>query len=351
MPGMNKNAVKVGSVDLTALTTPQSIDLNKDVPISALELRVVADVTITGAAPGTLLTETPHNILEYVRMEHDGDPWWDNIPGRLLAIGQRFWSARPPRFQTFADGTAQANTILTNYYTMPFMLPFLANPWETRGFFPPVAKTFKIWLKRIQTVDYSVFFSGGTNVLTLNSLTVEVWQHYATGPISKRPALMPRFTTFDSPAISASADNYKAEITTLPEQRLGFLLIGSLRDDVGVNDIMNKITLRDSKTKYYDTIEPAIFQQMQERFYPGLDASAGNTEAGTHQSYPVGYYGFNFLTDEISNVFGKGKLLQAVDARRERDWRFIMDVTHTSGTELIRGLQINLEHIPGWTGL
>lgn len=353
MPGINTYVEELEQIDITSTSSPQQVDMIRDVLTTGLMVQVDADITISGGTTsGTLLTETFHNLLEWIMCEKDGDEFVEKIPGRMFAAFQRYVAGRPPRFTTFSNGDAQANTALQAKYFIPFSLPLLVNPWETVGYFGPVKKTFKFWVKRISTVDYSTFFSGGDRTLTVNSLTVRIFQHYAKRPTSYRPVLLPRYTVEDSDAIAASQSHFRFDVQHDPSQRLAFILQGALRDGVGVDDIINSVTFESDRQKgIIDDIIPALLTTEEERFYPGIDASAGSTESGTHQGRPVGYHGYNFLADVVGSRFGMGKARMAVRADRPQGYRFDLDVTRTSGTEIIRHMNVLLESVPGWTKL
>lgn len=352
MPGLNIYQDELEQLTLTATDSPQQSDMIRGVLSTGIELQVSLDVSISGGTTnGTLLTETPHNILEWVMLERDGDEFVERIPGRMLAVLQRYIEGRPPRFTTFVDGAVQANTILQATYFIPFALPWLVNPFESVGYFAPVGRTFKVWVKRIQTVNYATFFSGGDRALTLNSATVRIFQSFAKQPVSYRPTLLPRYSVEDSDAIASSQTNFRVPLQSDNGKRIAGVIVGALRDGVGVANIVNNYTLESDRTRIVDVVPPATLTRREERFYPGIDASAGSTEASTHQARPVGYNIFNFVTDHVGSRYGMGRARMSVNARRAEGYRYTVDVTRTSGTELLRLLKVELESVPGWTKL
>lgn len=345
---INSYVEELEQIDLGSTSSPQQIDLMQGVLTTAITVQVDASVTISGGTTsGTVLSETPHNLLEWIGCERDNDWFVDHVPGQMLAQFQNYVEGRPPRFTTLTNGDA-ATTALQATYTIPLSLPFLVNPFETVGYFPPAVKTLKLWVKRIATVDIDTFTTGSDRSLALDSLTVRVFQHYAKRPAEYRPLYLPHYTMQDSDAISASQTNFRVPVQIDADERLAFLLQCFQRDDRGVSDIANEITLKSPQVDIIKSVPPATLQRIEERFYPGIDASAGNTQTGTHQARAVGYYGYNFTTEPGSR-WGFGKSGMALDATRARGYYFRLDVTRTSGTELVRHMNVGLKSIPGWT--
>lgn len=352
MPGLNQYVKPLQSITLTSDDSPQDIDLIPDVLTTGIEVQIDADVTISGGSTsGTLLTETPHGLVEWMMAEHDGFEWLKRIPPREVAMLQRLIHGSAPRFTTFADGDEAANIALQAAYMIPCSNPLLINPFETVGYFPPADLTFKLWLKRPSTINYGTFFSGGDRTLTVNSIVATIYQHFAKGPLSYRPTLLPQYSYDDSDAISASVSNFPFDVRTEPGERLVLLLQKHMRDGVGVSDLVNYVTFETARNKIVDVVPPSVLQRLAARFYPGIDASAGNTEASTHQAYPVGYVPFNFVTDHVGGRWGGGKLRMAVDAARLQGYQMTLDVTRTSGTERIRHLKVMGRSWDGWTKL
>jgi len=351
MPGINTYVEPLEQIDLTDTDSPQEVNLKKSVLMTALELRMEGAITLSGGSTsGTLLTETPHNIIEWVMCERDGIEFVKRIPGRMLAVLQRAMSASPPRFTTFADGSA-ATTNFSATYFIPFALPLIVNPFETVGYYPPVSDTYKLHVKRIATPGVSDFFTGNDRTFSLDSLTIQPYVHYARTPVSYRPKLLPRYEVADSDVIAASQDRFPMNVFTLPNERLAMVIQGALRDGVGVDDIITEVNFKTDRTNIFDRVPPARFVEQQNRFYPGIDASAGALEVSTSQAMPVGYYLYNFLSDAYAGRWGLGKIRQALDAQRNNGYQFQNNVTHTSGTEQLRNLLVNLESVPGWTSL
>jgi len=337
-------------IDLST-SDPQAVDMMQDVLTTGIELEVTGTFTISGGSTsGTVLAETPHNLIEWVMCERDSDEFVGRIPGQMLAALQRYTLQNPPRFTTIPDGDAAATAVSARYF-IPFSNPLIVNPFETVGYFAPAASTFKLHVKRIATVDIDSFTTGSDRTGVLTVPQVRVFQHYAKTPTAYRPQYLPRYSVITSDAITASQDAFRFNMEARTNIRLAATLLQESRGGLGVEDIVGNVTLRSDRDIMIDGIPAATLRAREDLFYPGIDGSAGTTQVGTYQGMPLGYTMLNWVSDHVGGRWGQGRTRQAPAADKLRHLRLELGVTRTSGTELIRALNMGLETVPGWTRL
>lgn len=348
MPGLN---FRVDELEALTLSTdsPQQSDMIRDVLTGAVELELTATVDISGGTTsGTVRTETPHAILEYVACDRNNDEFVRRIPGPFLAMLTRLVEARPVRYTTLVDANVQTGTAISATYLIPFGSQLQINPFESVYYPPPGTRELRVWAKRAASPSGELV-SGGDRTVTVSNIKVRVWQHFAPGPADYRPDYLIRYEMADSRAISATVPNFRVDVETEELRRVWMLLIASYRDGRGVANILNTVTFESDRVKVIDAVPYATLRTWDDRFFPGIDPAAGTTQTGTYQGRPDGYLAFPFVAPQRSSRWGLGKSRMALDARKGAGYRLTLDVTSGAGAQLIRQLYCLYESVPGWT--
>jgi len=286
--GLNKLMEQLPAIAFGA--QEQFVDLVPGVLTKAIHLEVEATVDIAGgAASGTVVPEGILNMIDSVRIVHDGDEKVD-LSGRLLAQLWRRHVRNMPTPTELANGNVQTTTVRMKF-GVPFARGWLANPFDT--VFPPLLarQEFRIFVEWNQAVNAGsvvagtgALVAGGDRVVTFtDGPRIRIVQEYAE--VGIEPMWAPKYTSFEVDRFTAADRRLQAEMKK--GSIIDAILIAS-RDTATAaptDALINDLTFRGASRRFIDSLRWDQFQDMDQEIYSGVD--------GLHRAG----YGFYLLAD------------------------------------------------------
>jgi len=300
------------------------IELLRGVKTHALLLRVDADITITGAAGGTVNAEGLLRLIKRVKVIENGDTTWE-VEGRALGYMTGRGQRQAANVTALANANAQANTLLAADLVIDFAHIWGADPSETcyverDSRFPTLVEIE--WATSPQTELIS-----GTG-LTLNSATVKTTQMY--DPVSQvMPFFLPRLKLISSDAVTGTITKFPIFLYPEAGARIDFALLHALTDGVSSASVVNgDVTLRGDKFRYVDAVNRNTILNELRRFHNAPTVSLAYLE------FPSRIYG------KLSEMFITGQ---------DDNFRAEIDATNPGTSTVFNAYLREGIPIPGYT--
>lgn len=340
MAGINRLLKPLRRMDLKA-NPNGTADLIEGKYTSALLCRLSGAVSsAAGDDAGALVAEGVERLVKSVRVKYDGFHLVNPIQGRELRALTRRMVANIPAADRLTDAAAQAGTPISTFFIVPFARPYLGNPFET--VLPPlkVDREFSIEVELADELTNAgsargsgALITGGTNVVTFDSLGVEVVQEYSDN--GRAPKFVPVISIAQSDQFSAA--NAALDFELRQTNRWDGVLFHTIEGATTVNaDLLNKVTMLSGSTRYLDGVPIEILSAMEQSVFPatGSRAPGESDETG---------YDFFLAADN-------GKLGNAVDPRliSQPQFQFDVDAPNDNPAQ-IRAIFMELMTQPGVT--
>lgn len=311
--------VRVAGTNLSA-----AVDLLKGVKKHRIYLQIIADVTITGAAGGTVNPEGILRLIDEIRMLENGRPTVQ-VSGQALGYLTARNSRGVPNIGALASAAAQTNTIIRADLVLDFAEISGAIPAETA--YVERDARFPTQLQAQWAADPQAALISGTG-LTLNSLQIVPVEEFDPTSL-QMPFFLPRIKRSQSPAITGPQASFTQLLYPEGSNRVARHLFHA-RSNGATTDgaFTGQVTIRGDKTRYLDTVD----------FRTVLAMRRYECENPVQRA---GYLEFNWRK--------YGKLSECYFAGQDNNLRLEAAVTNPGGTTVLDVYSVELEPVPGYT--
>lgn len=292
-------------------------------------LRYQVDIAAGGGADGARVVEGELRILNRLRIMDGSTPVLDADPRSLFQISAR-------RAEQQASGTVLANTgiqaatQIRQQFAVFFSDPRLRNPAECFLKFRDTRRAYleAEWIGTTQAQLAAAFNTGGTRAITVSNLALDIMLIH--DPVMFRqvaPLFVPRFRTYQQPAIQTSAEydfEYKAS------GRLAYDLLATRDAGIGVENAVNRLGFEDQDQKHDERILSRTHHEWEQQEYAGT---------------PDGEVGMAYFFKEFTQ---NGLLSKAYRPGQGAVPKHRLDVTGAA-TRTVELVTCELEEVPGLT--
>lgn len=248
-------------------------DLTRGVNHHSIRLEVTGTCTITndGTTNYTLIEDGFANLLQNIRVNHDGFDYVKPMKGRDLLLLNRRTSMRPS-VPTVPTGAAGATNFIVSLQ-VPFSPEFVANPYDL--FLPAMKveqqlKIFGEWAADLKATT----LTGGDRTVAFTNVQVEIVEVYSVA--AKKPQYIPVLGANDSTQFTAANAELNYLLTTsrrvlahLVQMRQGALAASQ----GGINSIL----LSAGNVRQWNNVSFSSMKQSELRKFIGVPT----TEVGT----------------------------------------------------------------------
>jgi len=296
----------------------------RGVKTHALLFGLDADVTIVGAAGGTVNAESTQRLIDLITIRENGIVRAE-ITGRMLAYLTSRAQKQAANIGVLAGAGAQANTLLHADFVVDWASIFAADPAETAfveldGRYPTTVEV--TWAASAEAALIS-----GTG-LTLNSASLGISQMYDSSS-KLMPFFLPRIRRTTSKAIAGVQAAFSIPLLPERQNRVESIVLHSLVDNVSSTAILTgQVTLRGDRVRYIDAVDRRTLLNEQRRFF---DA-------------PVPALSYLELHQRTY-----GKLSEMYVGNQDENFRVEAHVTGSGVTALIDAFLLEKEVVPGYT--
>jgi hypothetical protein len=303
-----------------------SLKLPKTFLHRAMTLRFVGNAVI-GTANATAIAEGPLNVIKKVEIVGDGRKVYQAIDGASAYRLSNLMLGKAGELDPYV------NTIGTRPFAFSFQLHHeaVAMRQPNDSFLDP-RRHEEVELRITWGTDAEVITPGGGGTATVNGTLYILLEQTTDGAesIIVNRVLVPR-----EDSISATSSAYAFELPRIGV--LAGLLFKTTRNGAPVDDLINRIALRSDSSFYHaDGLRWATLQAknvMEHHLDRPFSALGATGYATTYDpdEYGTGIEGYAFLP-----IIEDGMLSSGLDTLSLNTLEVILDVTRTSGTEIIK---------------
>jgi hypothetical protein len=265
--------------DFPYSTARRTEDMLRDVFTDSLIYRIEATVTVAAGVAGVVRgTGSVAQLLNRTDLNWDGTELF-TINGAELRKVTGANSARAIRETVLASAAAGSYDI-SGDYMVPFARRDLVDPMQTILPPFPVRQQFRLGVEwnvertnATSTQGSAALITGGTSVVTLTNVRVQVVQSYSTR--GQTPRFIPILTGIDSEQFLAA--NARLRIPLRGTRKFNAVLLHSFNagDTFNDADLVNYVTFKSGNDTLMDNLDRDVLRSAVLYKYPGMPADAG----------------------------------------------------------------------------